>query len=305
MTYSVHPMQGPIPPRPAPSGAALSLLVASRPVSWVNTAYPFAAGYLMAGGRTWWLLVIGAVYFLIPYNLAMYGVNDVFDHASDLRNPRKGGIHGAVLDRSVHRTTLIAAALSNVPFLVILVAFGTTASNLALAVTVFAVVAYSSPGLRFKERPVLDSLTSSAHFVGPAVVGVLLSGHGGPAAGWLALAAFFCWGVASHALGAIQDIGADRDGGIASIATAFGARATLAVVLGAYGAAALLLLGTGWPALLAAVLVVPYLLNVLSVRSVTDETCEIATVAWRRFLWLNQVAGFGITMLLIWIHLRG
>ena len=28
----------------------------------------------------------------------MYGINDVFDYASDLRNPRKGGIEGGLVE---------------------------------------------------------------------------------------------------------------------------------------------------------------------------------------------------------------
>src|SRR4029078_8051696 len=69
-------------------------------------------------------LVIGTLFFLVPYNLAMYGVNDVFDYESDLRNPRKGGAHGAVLDRRMHRITLWAAALACVPFVAYLVVVG-------------------------------------------------------------------------------------------------------------------------------------------------------------------------------------
>lgn len=291
-------------PAPGWRATAGSVLLASRPVSWINTAYPFAAAYLLTGPVQWWLLVVGTVYFLVPYNLLMYGINDVFDYESDLRNPRKGGIQGAKLDRSVHRATLVAAVVSNVPFLAVLFAAGGATSNLALAVTVAAVLAYSVPVLRFKERPVLDSATSATHFVGPAVVGVLL---GGTHTGWgvvAALAAFFCWGMASHALGAVQDIAADRQAGIGSVAAHFGARWTIRAVLAGYTAAAVLLLLTGWPGMLAAILVLPYLVNTCSVRSVTDATCSLATVAWRRFLWLNQVAGFGVTMLLIWIHLH-
>ena len=73
------------------------LLLTSRPISWVNTAYPFAAAYLLAGGGIDWKFVVGTLFFLIPYNLLMYGVNDVFDYESDLRNPRKGGVEGALL----------------------------------------------------------------------------------------------------------------------------------------------------------------------------------------------------------------
>ncbi|NTV39705.1 MAG: prenyltransferase, partial [Demequinaceae bacterium] len=62
-----------------------SIVRSSRPVSWINTAYPFAAGYLMVERHVDALLIVGTLFFLIPYNLLMYGVNDVFDYESDLR----------------------------------------------------------------------------------------------------------------------------------------------------------------------------------------------------------------------------
>jgi len=74
------------------------LLVSSRPLSWINTAFPFGAAYLLTTGRLDLAFWVGTIYFLIPYNLAMYGINDVFDYESDLRNPRKGGVEGALLD---------------------------------------------------------------------------------------------------------------------------------------------------------------------------------------------------------------
>ena len=97
-------------------------------------------------------------------------------------------------------------------------------SWVVLAVSLFAVFAYSVPGLRFKERPVLDSITSSTHFVSPAVYGLAVAGAVPTPQLVALLAAFFCWGMASHAFGAVQDVVPDREAGIASIATAFGAR---------------------------------------------------------------------------------
>src|SRR4051812_49551023 len=126
------------------------LFVASRPLSWVNTAFPFAASYFVATGRIDAPLIVGTLFFLIPYNLAIYGINDVFDYESDLRNPRKGGVEGAVLDRRLHRTTLWAVVVTNVPFLVALVLLGGPASWVVLAISIFAVLAYSAPPLRFK-----------------------------------------------------------------------------------------------------------------------------------------------------------
>lgn len=81
----------------------------------------------------------------------MYGVNDVFDYASDLRNLCSSGIEGGLVAperaRAVHRRILWASALSVVPFVVYLVAVGSVASTVVLAVVLFLVVAYSAPVL--------------------------------------------------------------------------------------------------------------------------------------------------------------
>ncbi len=279
---------------------ARQLLLASRPVSWINTAYPFAAAYLLTTREIDATLIIGTLFFLVPYNLAMYGINDVFDYESDLRNPRKGGAHGAVLDRRMHAITLWAAALSCAPFLVYLAVVGSPWSWLVLALSMFFVVFYSAPPLRLKERPFADSVTSSIHFFSPAVYGLVLAG-----AIWTwqlaaVIVAFALWGVASHAFGAVQDVIADREAGISSIATARGARWTVRFALVCYAAAGLVVLATAWPGPLAALVAVPYLVAVWPYRSITDETATTATAGWRRFLWINQLAGFLVTLLLIW-----
>ena len=286
---------------PLRAGAVVrELFVSSRPVSWINTAYPFAAAYLVTTRGIDVTLVVGTLFFLIPYNLAMYGINDVFDYESDLRNPRKGGAHGAVLDRRLHPITLWAAGLSCLPFVVYLVIVGTPASWIVLAASLFFVVFYSAPPLRLKEVPFADSVTSSIHFFSPAVYGLVLAG-----AVWswqlvAVLLAFALWGVASHAFGAVQDVVADRKAGISSIATARGARWTVRFSLACYAASGLVMLATAWPGPLAALVAVPYLVTVWPFRNVTDATASEATRGWSRFLWLNQFAGFLVTLLLIW-----
>jgi 4-hydroxybenzoate polyprenyltransferase len=281
-----------------------SILAASRPVSWVNTAFPFAAGYLMATRDVDVVLVVGTLFFLIPYNLAMYGINDVFDYHSDLANPRKGGIEGALVERSrarrTHRAILLASALTVLPPMAWLMAQGSWAAGLTLALVVFGVVAYSVAGLRFKERPFLDSLTSSLHFCGPLLYALVLAGIPLTARGvWPLWAAFIAWGMASHAFGAVQDVRADRHGGIASVATVLGARRTVRLSLAFYLVATVLLLALPWPGVLAAILPIPYAVSVARFLRVTDETCEQANRGWRTFLWLNQPVGFLVTMLLI------
>ncbi|QNN82784.1 prenyltransferase [Brachybacterium sp. Z12] len=284
-------------------GAVRQLLASSRPLSWINTAYPFAAAYLLAGGGVDAPLVVGTLFFLVPYNLLMYGVNDVFDHESDLRNPRKGGVEGIVLDRRWHGVTLWSAGLLTLPFAIALLAWGGLVSALVLVLVLAAVVGYSAPGLRLKERPVADSITSSTHFMGPAAFGLALTGAPVGLTASACLVAFFLWGMASHAFGAVQDVQPDRAAGIGSIATVIGAAATVRLSIGLYAAAGLVMLLAGWPALLAGLLVIPYLLSTWPFRSLPDTRAEEANRGWRRFLWLNLVTGFLLTQLLIWIAL--
>ena len=273
------------------------IIKSSRPVSWVNTAFPFAAGYLFVGGVVDWRLLVGALYFLIPYNLLMYGINDVFDYESDMRNPRKGGIEGAVLAKRLHKPIIWASVLSNVVFVVPLLLGGDWLAAVVLAAVLFLVVAYSAPVLRFKERPVLDSLTSSAHFAGPLVYALVLVGW--PAAATPVVVAFFLWGMASHAFGAVQDIIADREAKINSIATVFGARNTVRFAFALYVAAAAIMFSLGPVGYAVAGVGLLYAANIGSYLHLADADCEQANKAWRRFIWFNLFAGFVVTITLI------
>lgn len=271
-----------------------TLFWASRPISWINTAYPFAVAYFLTTRSIDTPLVVGTLFFLIPYNLLMYGINDVFDYESDLRNPRKGGIEGSLLEPRFHRLTVVAAVASCVPFVLYLTFVGTSESTGWLYLFLFTVIAYSARGLRFKEKPFLDSVTSASHFVGPAVFGLSLAGANlANGETLLYLAAFTLWGVASHAFGAVQDVRADREGGIASIATAIGARATVRFAWIAYFAAGTLISFTGSSWLYLAAL--PYLVIVGRFWNITDDNCEDANRGWKLFIWLNFLAGTMVT----------
>ncbi len=272
---------------------------ASRPVSWINTAFPFAAAYFLATRSVDWVLVVGALYYLIPYNLAMYGINDVFDFESDMANPRKGGIEGALLPSDYHKPLLWLVTMSNLPILALLVAVGNLNSVLAIGVSTFLMAAYSAPKLRFKERPVLDSITSSAHFVTPAIVGLSLGEASYSLDILFILAAFFCWGIAAHAFGAVQDILPDRQAGIGSIATVFGAKWTVRFALVLWVTGGVLMLFIPWPGNLAAVLVVPYIVNCAPYINVSDASAGSTNSAWKRFIWLNYLTGFFVTMIMI------
>ena len=276
----------------------IKLFKVSRPISWVNTAYPFAATYLVLGGGLDPLFFIGTLFFLIPYNLLMYGVNDVFDYESDIRNPRKNSIEGAAEARSFHPTILRVSALLPIPFIIALgILSPSTEAAFILAALLFFVVAYSSKGLRFKEIPFLDSITSSIHFVGPMIYALALTGFQPKA--WPFALALFLWGIASHAFGAVQDVIPDRKGKLKSVATIIGARNTVWLSAILYVLAIIAVASQGGIAILVGAAGLLYVVNVAPYLMITDKTSGAANKAWRRFIWLNYIVGAVVTISII------
>jgi 4-hydroxybenzoate polyprenyltransferase len=243
------------------------------------------------------LLIVGTLYFIGPYNLLMYGVNDIFDYESDIKNPRKGGVEGMKEARAFHPTVAKAVVWSNAPFLLFLLLVGSWQTRLILVLVVGAAIAYSIKGLRFKEIPLLDSVTSSFHFVGPLLYGIVLAGFTPQAWPWLG--AFFLWGMASHAFGAVQDIIPDRAGSIKSVATAFGARATVWGSFVFYLLAGSIAAFQGVTYLPVVAIALAYAANVAPHLFITNKTSASANKGWRRFLWLNYASGAVVTMVII------
>lgn len=272
------------------------LFASSRPLSWVNTAFPFAAAYLFFTQSIDPLLIIGTLFFLIPYNLLMYGINDVYDYESDMRNPRKGGVEGAVVPKKYHSFLLRWSYLLPLPFIVALAILAPDSLAVLLG-CVFFVIAYSAKGFRFKEKPFLDSVTSSLHFVGPLLFA--LSCVGWPTEAWPVVVAFFAWGMASQSLGAIQDITYDKEAGIGSIGTAIGERATLLFSGICYLIAIALLIPTGLPGIIVALAGTSYIFNILPALINKARAHVHARDAWKRFLWINYVVGAVVTITLI------
>ena len=273
------------------------LVKVSRPISWVNTAFPFAATYLVLGGGFDPIFFIGTLFFLSPYNLLMYGVNDVFDYESDIRNPRKNSIEGAAEAKSFHPTILWSAILSVIPFIIALSIFSTTAAALILSALLFFVVAYSAKNFRFKEIPFLDSITSSIHFVGPMIYAIALTGFQPKA--WPFALALFLWGIASHAFGAVQDVIPDRKGKLKSIATIIGARNTVWLSAILYVSAIVAVSSQGGIAYIVGAAGLIYVANVIPYLRIADKTSAEANRGWRRFIWLNYIVGAVVTISLI------
>ncbi|MEY2900190.1 MAG: hypothetical protein RL247_356 [Actinomycetota bacterium] len=278
--------------------ALWTMVVSSRPVSWVNTAFPFGLTYFLYREEFDAPFVVGVLFFLIPYNLLMYGINDVFDYESDLRNPRKGGVEGALLPPHLHRPMLVAASVAPLPLLIPLIVWGSPAATGVLALSLFFVVAYSAKGFRFKEIPFVDSVTSSLHFVMPALYAMVLVGAPVTTLSLVLLGAFFLWGMASHAFGAVQDIVADREAEVSSIATVVGAAGTVRLAILLYALSGVVLLATPWPLPLIAPVPLLYIAAVAPWWNLRDDDAQLANKSWKWFLALNFAAG-AIVMLVI------
>jgi 4-hydroxybenzoate polyprenyltransferase len=274
------------------------MVVSSRPLSWVNTAFPFGLTYYLLVGEFDAVFLVGSVFFLIPYNVLMYGINDVFDYESDLRNPRKGGVEGALLPPELHRPMIILAALLPIPLLVPLVLWGTFTSTAVLSLSLFVVVAYSAKNFRFKEIPVVDSITSSLHFVMPAVYAMAFVGADVTGLALTLLGSFFLWGMASHAFGAVQDVVADREAQVASVATVIGAKGTVRLAIALYLASGVVLLATPWPLPLIALVTLLYIGALAPWWSLEDAKAGDANRSWKWFLALNFVAGAVVILVL-------
>ena len=198
------------------------LIHISRPVLWINTIGTGALGMWLTGH----LLDVAAIPLLLwltlPFNLLIYGVNDIFDQETDALNPRKGGVEGARIEQREVRLIAWAVAITNIPFLVYFVVALPLAAVGLIVLYAAVFVFYSAPPLRFKARPFLDSLSNAAYGLPLLILPVALEKP--PV--WPAVIGLLAWSVAKHAYDAVQDIDEDREAGITTTAVLLGPRGT-------------------------------------------------------------------------------
>ena len=218
------------------------LLQTSRPRFWIYLFGPYIVG-LAAGARTitdflQWPVLLFALYFTLPANLLVYGVNDIFDYETDRDNAKKTG-YETLIPPDERAALWKAIALWNLPFLPFLFFIPTTALVGLFGFTFFGVF-YSAPP-RFKTKPILDS-ASNVLYIFPGVFSFYLIGGSNfiPAL----FVAAWCWAMAMHAYSAVPDISADKNNGLKTVATFLGFYGTLVFCLLLYVAAAILSFAT-------------------------------------------------------------
>ncbi|WP_254863440.1 prenyltransferase [Halovivax gelatinilyticus] len=208
-----------------PLGQLRYLAILSRPRFWFYLAGPVLVGVVYGAARVDELITPATVvlfaYFLVPANVYLYGVNDVFDREIDAENPKKAG-----RERRYRGQRIVPVAVTASALLAIALALALPASAWPWIVGFLVLgAAYSAPPLRLKTTPLLDSLSNGLYVLPAGAAFVAVSGSQPPAlsilAGWL-------WAMAMHTFSAIPDIDPDRRAGIQTTATVFGERGSYA-----------------------------------------------------------------------------
>jgi len=215
------------------------LLKVSRPRFWIYIFGPYLIGLVAAVADKrelldWRVFAFG-LFFTLPANLLVYGINDIFDYETDKLNPKKEGYEALVIPER-RRGLIIATAITSLPFLVIVGTLGIQ-PIIAFASFLFYSVFYSAPPIRAKTKPFLDSIFNVLYIMPGIFAFAMITGEQPPNAVFIAGG---LWTAAMHAYSAIPDIDADREAGLSTIATVLGSTGTHLFCLAAYIGSAVL-----------------------------------------------------------------
>jgi 4-hydroxybenzoate polyprenyltransferase len=194
------------------------LLHISRPVLWINTVGPASVGVWLSGDLWRWEALPILLWLTLPFNLLIYGVNDVFDQETDANNPRKGTLEGARIRPEDVRPIWTGVLLTNLPFLVYFVFLLSFGAILWMLLYALLFVGYSVPPARFKTRPYLDAISNAAYAFPLVFTPLALSA---PVL-WPAAVGLMAWSAAKHTFDAVQDVEEDRKVGMETTAVRLG-----------------------------------------------------------------------------------
>lgn len=260
----------------------------SRPRFWIYTGGTYVVGFSI--GMADWHAFLDPAYvaalfffFFFPANLFVYGVNDLFDEATDRENPKKEAQEYRF--SATDRDRIVAlVALSLIATVLLGICYPDPRLLAVLAGFLFLSAFYSAPPLRFKQVPFLD-FTSNFLYVLPGVYGFILASGTTPPT-WLLLGGFLHI-AAMHLFSAIPDMACDRSAGIMTTAVLLERKNALLLCLAFWsGLAAITLVASSFHPMSLLVLAYPAVPAMLLVRS----ALTIEEVYWRLPL-LNTLLG--------------
>ena len=201
----------------------------SRPRFWMYVLGTFLVGMISAGNPfthdwfTVFCLSAFGLFFSLPANVLIYGVNDIYDYQTDINNDKKLKYEN-VLAPEKHSSLWKIIIILVLPFLPLFF-FINLPAKLALIVFLSTGVFYSANPIRAKSKPPLDILFSAVIYVSPAVVGFYLTGNMNLE--WLAVLGGLIWAFGMQTYSAVPDIGADKSARVKTLATELGEKKAL------------------------------------------------------------------------------
>jgi len=268
----------------------------SRPRFWLYQGGPVVVAVTYAAdgpGELFSALAVALfLYFTVPANVFLYGVNDIFDRDIDEHNPKKdeGREVSYRGDRGVV-AVILASGLLAAGFVPFLPALGVVALLAWAALS----VEYSAPPLRFKTTPFLDSLSNGLYILPGVVAYAAIEGVAPPVS---AVAGAWLWTMGMHTFSAIPDIEPDREAGIETTATFLGESNTYYYCVMCWLTAAFVFTFTHW-VFGALLLVYPGLVfGILAVGADIDE-------AYWWYPAINTLVGMAFTLVGLWVMLYG
>jgi 4-hydroxybenzoate polyprenyltransferase len=180
----------------------------------VNTVGTTVMGMWLAGFLWNWQALALIIWSTLPFNLLIYGVNDIFDQETDSKNTRKGGLEGALILASESKKIVLGVLLLNIPFLIYFFFTYSAATLIWITAYVVIFVFYSAPPFRFKARKFFDSFSNAAYAFPMVFVPLAL----GEEPIWFGAIGLMAWSMAKHTYDAIQDIDEDLNSGIVTTA---------------------------------------------------------------------------------------
>lgn len=281
-----------LPPESTRFGYLLRL---SRPRFWLYLAGPVIVGIVYAvesvGSLFQPIIFALFVYFLVPANVFLYGVNDIFDADVDAHNAKKSDREVRYEGSQFVVAVVLVCGLLSSAFIPVL----PRRAIISLSGFLVLAIEYSAPPFRFKTTPVIDSFSNGMYIIPGITAYAAIKGTYPPLA---AVAGSWLWTMGMHTFSAIPDIESDRRAGIETTATILGERRTYAYC-GVCWMAASLVFAVVHPFFALILLVYPLLVFAI-VRFPVD-----VTKAYWWFPAINALTGMMFTLGGIWLLVFG
>jgi 4-hydroxybenzoate polyprenyltransferase len=244
---------------------------------WIYLAGTYVVGYAL-GMDSWRDFLSPAyiafmLYFFLPANVLLYGVNDYWDEKTDRNNPKKSEKEYLVNREERGRLLKVVTAAAIIS-LVLLVAQRNMVGRAIFLTFLGLSYFYSAEPLRFKSKPFLDFASNSLYLM-PGILGYF------QASGGLPILPIVIAGVmhtsAMHLFSAIPDIAYDRQAGVKTTAVLLERRFSLLLCFAFWTVLAVLGIHlTGYSPFSLVILVYP----VIPLALLIKESLNIDSIYW-------------------------